>query len=144
LGFVSAPPLGHAARFEAQPVRIPAGADRGLAFDMAIAMQAHGLAQVLELARTELDKDALTPQADREVSGALPVQGVATVAVSLAVVQVGEPGQDGRVDIERAGRPAGYPVLNRRIMRSAARSLVTSATCSRARLSATNSMRRSR
>ena len=83
-----------------QPVGIPAGTDRGLALDMAVAMEAHGLTEVLKFRGIELDQDSFSPQADCEVSCALAVQRVAVIIVPLAVVKVGEPGDDRGVYVE--------------------------------------------
>ena len=85
---------------QVQSVGIPARTDRGLALDMAIAVEAHGLTEVLEFRGIELDQDSFSPQADCEVSCALAVQRVAVIVVPLAVVQVGEPGDDRGVDVE--------------------------------------------
>ena len=86
-----------------QSVSIPAGADGGLALGVAVAMQSHGLAQVLKLAGAELNQYPLMPQAQRKVGGALPVQWVTVVVMALAVVEVGEPGNDRGVYVERSG-----------------------------------------
>lgn len=58
---------------QVQPVSIPACADRRLALDMTVAMEAHGLTEVLEFRGIELDQDSFSPQADCEVSCALAV-----------------------------------------------------------------------
>ena len=86
-----------------QSVSIPAGADGGLALGVAIAMQAHGLAQVLKLAGAEFNQYPLMPQTQRKVGCALPVQWVTVVVMALAVVEVGEPGNDRGVNVERSG-----------------------------------------
>ena len=86
-----------------QSVSIPAGADGGLALGVAVAMQAHGLAQVLKLAGAELNKYSFIPQAQRKVGCALPVQWVAVIVIALAVVEVGEPGNDRGVHVQRSG-----------------------------------------
>jgi len=86
-----------------QAVGVPAGADGGLALGVTVAMQSHGLAQVLKLAGAELNKYPLMPQANRKVGSALPVQWVTVVVMALAVMQVGELGNDRGVHVERSG-----------------------------------------
>ena len=52
---------------------------------MAVAVQAHRLAQLLELERREFADQPVAAQAEREVGCAMAVQRVTAVVVALAV-----------------------------------------------------------
>ena len=84
---------------EVKPIGIPARKNRQFAQHMAIAMQAHGFAQVFELARGKLCQDALTPQLRRAIGRAAAMQRIVMVVPALAVVQVREPRKDRRIDL---------------------------------------------
>ena len=86
---------------EIQPIGIPAGADRRLVLGVAVAVEPHRLAQLLERTGVELGDCALPPQANGKVRGAAAVASIDAVIVALAVVQEGKPCDDARIDVER-------------------------------------------
>ena len=77
---------------------------------MPVAVQAHRLAQLLELERREFADQSIAAQPEREVGGAMAVPRVTAVVVALAVVLECKPGQHGWVDVHRCGQtPAMEP-----------------------------------
>jgi hypothetical protein len=95
---------------QVEPVGIPAGHDGRFTRGVAVTMQAHRLAQMLEAGRVELVDHAVAAQLHCEVSRPAPVPGIATVVDALAVVQEREPRQQGRVDVQRSSqRPPMKP-----------------------------------
>ena len=64
---------------EVQPISVPAREDRRLSNRVAVAVQAHRLAQVLKLLIGEFANHTLTPQPQCEVRRTLPVLRIAAL-----------------------------------------------------------------
>jgi hypothetical protein len=86
LGSGEMPTRPRSSRSASQQARIAGSPDR-----VAVAVQAHRLAQVLELLIGEFANHTLTPQPHCEVRRTLPVLRIAVVVVPLAVVQERKP-----------------------------------------------------
>jgi hypothetical protein len=54
---------------------------------MAVAVEPHGFAQVLELGSVQFDQRALAPQADREIGCAMAVKRIAMIVMPLTVMK---------------------------------------------------------
>ena len=88
---------------EVQPISVPARQDRRLSDRVAVAVQAHRLAQVLKLLIGKFANHTRTPQPQGKVRRTLPVLRISVVVVPLAVVQEGKPREDARVHVEPGG-----------------------------------------
>jgi hypothetical protein len=66
-----------------------------------VAVQTHGFAQLLKLKVVEFNDHTLAAQPDCEICRPITMLGVATVVMTLAIVQEGKPREDRWVDVER-------------------------------------------
>ncbi len=68
---------------EVEPVGVPAGDDRGIAHRVAVAVQAHRLAEVIEFGRRQFRNLSVAAKPHREVGGAMAVTWIMAVVVAL-------------------------------------------------------------
>lgn len=87
---------------EVESVRVPAGQDRRFAFGVSVAVQPHRFAELLEGHRRETGQNAILTKPNGEVRSTFAVSGIGPFIHTLAVVQECEPGENARIDIERA------------------------------------------